>query len=127
MEAGTRAWEAHELAAEAALHIGEDPTLETAWQSVTQEVTLRSEPAGAEVWGKPYSDPQGEWRHLGTTPLEAIRFPTGSSRIKLELASHRTEYDLILNMPESRLRPDMEKFMKLPKQGPAIAILSVDA
>ena len=36
-------------------------------------------------------------------------------------------YDLIPNMPESRLRPLMEKFMELLKQDPATAILAADA
>jgi formylglycine-generating enzyme required for sulfatase activity/dienelactone hydrolase len=97
LEWGTRAWEAHELAAEADLYIGDDPTLQTAWKSVTQEISIQSQPPGAKVWAKPYTDPDGEWRFVGRTPLDAVRFPAGGSRVKLELAGHRTVYDLLFN------------------------------
>ncbi|UCF69408.1 MAG: protein kinase, partial [Acidobacteriota bacterium] len=95
---GTRAWEAHELASEAAGLIGDDPSLVAAWGDVTREAEISSEPAGAEVWGKPYTDPNGAWRFVGRTPLEAVRLPRGLSRLKIELAGRRTEYDALFNI-----------------------------
>ena len=98
LESGTRAWEAHELAAEAALYLGDDPALETAWKSVTRDISIQTQPAGADIWAKPYIDPNGKWRYVGRTPLDAVRFPAGGSRVKLELAGHRTVYDLLFNV-----------------------------
>jgi dienelactone hydrolase len=97
LEWGTNAWEAHELAAEAARAIGEDPLLATAWKTVASDTVIKSDPPGADVWAKAYTDLLGEWRHLGRTPLDPVRFPLGASRVKLELAGHRTAYDLLLN------------------------------
>jgi serine/threonine protein kinase len=48
-EWGTRAWEAHELAVEAARYIGDDPTLEAAWKSVTEDISIQSEPPGRHL------------------------------------------------------------------------------
>jgi serine/threonine protein kinase len=98
-EWGTRAWEAHELATEAALYIGDDPLLEAEWNNVTLDVTFNSQPPGAAVWARPYIDPDGEWRLVGHTPLDAIRFPKGNSRVKLELLGHETVYDLLAIAP----------------------------
>jgi pimeloyl-ACP methyl ester carboxylesterase len=98
LEWGTAAWEAHELAAEAARFIEGDPTLEARWSSVTKDIVITSDPPGADVWAKAYSDVDGEWRHQGRTPLDPLRFPFGASRVKVELAGYRTAHDMVMNV-----------------------------
>lgn len=55
--------------------IPDDPGLERVWKSVTQQYTVRTEPAGAEVSWKAYGELDGEWEVAGRTPLEDARFP----------------------------------------------------
>jgi len=82
LEWGTAAWEAHELALETAALLGNDAALEQAWDGVSKPITVKSDPPGADLWAKAYADLDGEWRHVGTTPLEGIRFPRGLSRVR---------------------------------------------
>ncbi len=98
LEWGTAAWEANQLARQAAAVLGDDPSLIAAWDRVTNVIDLTSEPPGADVWGKPYTDPEGPWRHLGRTPLEGLRLPAGTSRLRAALDGHVTVHDVILNV-----------------------------
>jgi len=93
-----RAWEANDLAAEAAKYLGEDPTLEEAWSAVTKPINVTSSPPGAKIFAKVYTDPEADWRKLGTTPLEDFRFPAGTSRLWLVFPDHRSAYDLVFNI-----------------------------
>ena len=98
LEWGTAGWEAHELATEAAEFLGDDPALEQAWDDVSLPIDVTSEPPGAGVWAKAYTDLDGEWRYLGTTPLEGIRFPRGVSRVRLEADGRRPVLDAVFNI-----------------------------
>jgi len=60
-----------------------DPLLETLWRDVAVPVSVRTEPAGAEVLFKAYDDPGAEWVGLGVAPLENVRAPFGHLRWKL--------------------------------------------
>ena len=60
-----------------------DPVFEKAWLDITiAPVTLRSDPAGAQVFFKPYSEPDSQWRGLGTTPLERVQLPLALLRFR---------------------------------------------
>jgi dienelactone hydrolase len=98
LEWGEKAWEANDLATEAAKYLGDDPTLEEAWSSVTMPINVTSDPPGAKIFAKVYTDPDADWRKLGTTPLEDFRFPAGTSRLWLVLPDHRSAYDLVFNI-----------------------------
>ena len=98
LERGTRAWEGHELALEAEHYLGDDPSLQQAWAAVASEISITSEPPGAEVRAKAYTDVEGEWRVVGRTPLEKIRFPAGASRVTVDLVGHDPAYDLVFNI-----------------------------
>jgi serine/threonine protein kinase len=63
------------LTEEARAALPADPILETAWRRVTGEVSIATEPAGAEVEARPYSGDRNAWKSVGTTPFEGIRMP----------------------------------------------------
>ena len=45
---------------------------------------MATEPEGADVYYKEYSDVGGEWRHLGRGPLKDVRLPRGIIRFRIE-------------------------------------------
>jgi dienelactone hydrolase len=60
-----------------------DPRLEGALRASTDTVTIATDPPGAEVTLKAYTDVAGEWTPLGTSPLEAVRAPLGMLRWRI--------------------------------------------
>jgi serine/threonine protein kinase/dienelactone hydrolase len=71
------------LARQVEKYIPEDPVLLKLWTDISRSYTVRTEPEGADVYYKEYSDIEGEWLYLGRSPLESIRFPRGVYRWKL--------------------------------------------
>jgi hypothetical protein len=71
------------LAQQAEKYIPEDPVLLKLWPDISRSYTVRTDPEGAEVYYKEYTDIEGEWLYLGRSPLENIRFPRGIYRWKL--------------------------------------------
>jgi eukaryotic-like serine/threonine-protein kinase len=66
---------AYKLLQQAEQFAPEDPAViklkaETLWP-----VPVRSNPPGADVYARDYTDPQGEWSYLGKTPLDQNRLP----------------------------------------------------
>ncbi len=97
LERGTTGWEARDLAEDVARHLGDDPTLASLQARIGREVSITTDPPGAVVYGTAYTSPEGPWRRLGESPLESIRIPFGSSRLRVELDGHTTVEDLRLN------------------------------
>ena len=60
-----------------------DPQFDKLWRDVSVTVSLRTEPAGADVLFKDYGDPRAAWERLGVSPLENVRVPFGQLRWKL--------------------------------------------
>jgi dienelactone hydrolase len=60
-----------------------DPRLESALRASTDTVTIVTDPPGAEVMLKAYTDVAGEWTPLGTSPLEGVRAPLGMLRWRI--------------------------------------------
>lgn len=81
---------AYELAAEVESTLGANPALEPVWQTISSEITVTSDPPGATVSYRPYSELDGEWKVLGTTPLEAVRVPSAVLRWRVEKAGFET-------------------------------------
>lgn len=94
---GAKGWEALDLANRVEQYVPEDPLFVRLLPRFVRTTRFFSTPSGAEVYAQPYSQPQEEWRYIGRTPIDSIRFPLGFSRVKLELAGHRTAYDLVWN------------------------------
>ena len=91
---GPNTWIAFELAMEASQYIPNDPVLTRLWPLFSHQVKFYSDPPGARVFAKPYSDIDGDWRYQGQTPIDSIRFPLGFSRLKIEKEDYRTIYDV---------------------------------
>ena len=70
---------AFRLARKARAQLAGDPEFEKLWKAVTiTPATITTEPAGAEVFAKPYAEPDGEWERLGVSPLEDASSPSCS-------------------------------------------------
>ena len=64
--------------------LGEDPELAELASRVSLNIDVVTEPAGAQVYRKPYDDPEAEWALVGTTPLVGLRVPIDVFRWRLE-------------------------------------------
>jgi len=81
----SRTREAAELALRVERVLGADPVLEPLWPRMTATLRAVTEPAGADVWYRPYTSADTTWARLGTTPYESQRFPAGAFRFRVEL------------------------------------------
>ena len=94
---GLSGWSAFELAARAEGHIPEDPLLVRLYPKFSRTVRIYSIPPGVSVFAKPYSRPASEWRRVGLTPMDSVRFPLGFSRVKLQKEGYQDSYDVVWN------------------------------
>ncbi|HEY1113490.1 MAG TPA: SUMF1/EgtB/PvdO family nonheme iron enzyme, partial [Chitinophagaceae bacterium] len=72
---------AFDLALQAEKYIPRDSTLVKLWPVLATTVSIKTEPAGAEVLWKDYDAPASEWRLAGVTPLDSVRLPRGYLRM----------------------------------------------
>jgi eukaryotic-like serine/threonine-protein kinase len=77
MEAGEYP-KAAALALKAHAILPHDMTIRNLWVRVTGEVSIKSDPAGAEVWYRPYHGDPAVWIRLGQTPISKVRVPQDS-------------------------------------------------
>lgn len=82
--------EAFELALKAQKYIPKDSTLAHLWNTVSSNVSILTEPGGAEVYWKDYQTPDAPWRYAGTTPFKDIRFPRSYLRIEIRKKGYQT-------------------------------------
>jgi class 3 adenylate cyclase/dienelactone hydrolase len=75
---------AYDLAGEVEDALGSNPALDQAWQQIATTISFETEPPGAEVFWKDYTEPDGAWRRLGTTPIEDVRVPAAILRWRVE-------------------------------------------
>jgi hypothetical protein len=78
------------LAQEAKRYLPSDPTLDEAWSRIANTISVHSEPAGATVSYKEYTDVDGPWTVLGETPLEEVPFPRGAFRWRISKDGYQT-------------------------------------
>ena len=76
---------AHEL--EDSVPVG--PLRDELWEISSRLVSIESEPAGAEVWVRPYNSTEADWRFVGSTPLQDVRVSLGMERLRLEKDGYR--------------------------------------
>ena len=76
------------------------------WPEISQSVSVISDPVGANVEWKPYSDLRGAWQELGRTPLQNLRLPAGPIRLRLTTPNYEP-FECAFNGPKAvvRLRP----------------------
>lgn len=77
--------EAFVLAGQAQKYIPYDPALTELWRRFSEEVTVLTEPPGADVFRKPYdAKEETAWQYLGKTPIRNLRLALGWYRWKIE-------------------------------------------
>ena len=93
----------------------DDSRVRQTWANMTgQESTIASEPPGAEVSIRNYSDAHAAWLDLGTTPIKDVRIPVGMLRWRirkpgyetLEVGQYSDQLEFAL-VPESGSMPGM--------------------
>ena len=69
-------------------YLPNDPELDRVRQNSMRQVSLRTDPPGADVYIRDYLDTGDDtpWDHVGRTPLEAILIPTGPLRYRVAKA-----------------------------------------
>jgi dienelactone hydrolase/predicted Ser/Thr protein kinase len=82
--------QAYALAERAEEVIPHDPKLAALFSKCSFRVNLTTQPSGANVYVKPYTSPDAEWKHLGVSPIEKVRLPLGTFRWKLEKEGYET-------------------------------------
>lgn len=107
--------QAYDLALEAEKYIPTDSTLVKLWPIVATTFSMETEPAGAEIIWKDYHTPEAEWRSIGITPLQTVRFPRGYLRIQIKKEGYQT-IEYAGPWPYGRLGPEIAK-LTLEKTG----------
>ena len=79
---------AYRLALDVAHYIPREPALLHLWPDVSQLLSVRSEPSGAEVAWKPYAQTSAPWEAFGRTPLDNVRIPGGAVRVHVTIAGY---------------------------------------
>jgi eukaryotic-like serine/threonine-protein kinase len=67
--------EAFNLLQKAEKYIPDDPAFKNWASRIVKKVTILTDPPGANVYIKDYSDTRGEWKKIGTTPIDSMKFP----------------------------------------------------
>jgi len=63
--------QAYALAVKAQKIVPDDPVLAKLWPTITYQLTLDTNPSGAEVYRRNYSDANAPWEFVGTTPINS--------------------------------------------------------
>jgi formylglycine-generating enzyme required for sulfatase activity/dienelactone hydrolase len=69
---------AFDIVQKAEKYIPKDPKLKELSSLVTSKLTILTDPPGADVYIREYSDTTGQWVKLGKTPVDSVKVP-GSS------------------------------------------------
>jgi dienelactone hydrolase len=67
--------EAYQTLQKAAKYIPDDPDYKALKEKLSTRTSILSDPSGAEVYIKDYSNPDDEWVLLGTTPIDSTEMP----------------------------------------------------
>jgi formylglycine-generating enzyme required for sulfatase activity/cephalosporin-C deacetylase-like acetyl esterase len=79
-----------------------DATLQKLWPDISLEMAVHSEPEGAEVYMKPYSAVEGQWEHIGRSPIDHLKVPIGLLRWKAEKQGFQTAERLSYSIKKGR-------------------------
>ena len=67
--------DAFNLVQEAKKYMSDNPEFKELAEWVTRKITFLTDPPGADVYVREYSDLDGEWQHLGKTPIDSLEVP----------------------------------------------------
>ena len=70
-------------------YLTDDPAFEKLRSGFLYPLSVRTVPEGADVYMKPYGEPDGPWDHLGRSPIDA-KGPLGYSRWRVVKAGYTT-------------------------------------
>jgi len=82
--------EPYKLAEKAEKYIPNDPKLTDLFSKCSLNISIKTEPSGADIYMKEYDTPDSEWEYLGVSPIENIRLPVGIFRWKMEKEGYET-------------------------------------
>jgi predicted esterase len=82
--------DAYELVQEAEKYISGDTRLSELASKCAVNISIETNPPGAQIWMKKYSAPESEWEYVGISPLNTIRLPKGIFRWKMEKEGYET-------------------------------------
>ena len=71
------------IASQAEEYIAGHPPFRKLWSDISWTPSIRTVPAGAELYYKDYSSPTSIWRYGGRTPVASLRVPLGDLRWQL--------------------------------------------
>jgi formylglycine-generating enzyme required for sulfatase activity/dienelactone hydrolase len=83
---------AYATAVRAEPFLGDNASLTALWPTIAVTLSMTTEPEGAEVSYKEYTDTGGEWRPVGRTPLKDVRLPRGTIRFRIEKDGYAPAY-----------------------------------
>ncbi|MCM2316349.1 MAG: protein kinase [Thermoanaerobaculia bacterium] len=99
LEEGRESWDAFMLARRIETVAADEPLLDRLRPRFTRQITITSNPPGAEVYVRYYDDPDAAPVLVGKTPLTDFLFPRGFTRVDLKLAGHEPIRDVVWNSP----------------------------
>jgi len=82
--------EPYKLAEKAEEVIPNDPKLAELFARCSLNISVKTEPSGADIYMKEYKSPDSDWKFLGVSPLENVRMPVGIFRYKIEKEGYET-------------------------------------
>ncbi len=97
------------LALEASSALPGDLTIKNLWLRATGEVSIQTDPTGADVDYRSYHGDPNAWTRLGRTPLTKIRLPQESYIFRLTKEGYAAEF-YIRKPPGMGLVGDVNKF-----------------
>ncbi len=102
--------EAYNLANKAERFIPENPAMKDWLKKVVRRLTILTDPPGAEIYFKKYSDTADVWQKLGRTPLDSIRVPVATFyRFKIEKPGYETVFAVTSTMIDTLSRKLFKK------------------
>jgi len=81
---------AFQMAKEAEEISPEDSRLRKIWPIISKEISIHTNPEGAEIFYKDVLKDQEEWHYIGTTPIEKVKIPKGNLLWKSEKNGYKT-------------------------------------
>jgi dienelactone hydrolase/predicted Ser/Thr protein kinase len=112
---GLQSWRAFELSRKAEKYLAGDPYFEKIQATYCNYVKIITNPAGADVFIKPYGLPDTAWTYLGQTPLDSIRLPFSLLRLKIEKKGFETVRDIAWTVGTERIWYGMSPKEEIPQ------------
>ncbi len=75
--------ESYNLALKAEKYIPENPELKDLFIRISSNISVYTEPSGAEIYIKEYTDIDGDWKLIGRSPIYNIRLPKNFYRLRI--------------------------------------------